>query len=708
MPPKRSEDVFISLLRSAYRNTQHGGSQLTPLSTAGTCISGTTSRPLSSLAARGATLHPSIGQRGTRHRTEKLPRSRTRGFATKSTATTTSTRASNGGKPREIAVLGGGITGLTTAHYLARYAKNAHITLYEASSRLGGWVEGKTIQVGEGENDRVLFQHGPRMLRTGGKSLKYDDLVFYDVVASLNLESKLHSWNSRNDRYIYYPDHLVRMPGTQLSLKNVVSSLRSFLIEPLWDGAFRSGMNMLANDGVDPDTDLAQLGEALARDVSVGEFLEEELGVDPRVVRNLASAVMHGIYGGDVYKLSAKCTMLEDAVRTKRLPSRPDDVWIEHKDALLLADIIEGSPNKLVVKRLARQNRNKSLMVFEDGLISLVDGLVRDLEARDNVTIKTGSRITSLADNGSRVSVSTKKSTQQYDQVISTLFSGHLAQLVSPAGSLPSLAATSAVTIMVVNLWFPNPTLLARSPGFGYLVPTTAPDNEECVLGVLFDSDLAPPRAGEPDGTKLTVMLGGHHWDGWSALPTAAMAEEMAVQAVRRHLGIPADEPFFADAALCPDCLPQHHVGHRARMAAAHHELLAAFPGGRLSVAGPSYTAVGVIPAMRAGFDAALRVAAGHGPPWLTPVDAPDQPPGVPGVPDADAAAAVEDFYRRLDHVGATGLAGFADGKYELRGLQTTSKEALPYRAWHEGDDAVEIQLREMRDKGKDEGKEGR
>lgn len=174
MSSKRSEDVFINLLRSAYRNARHGASQLTPLS-ASTCISRPTSRPLSSLAARGAILHPSIGQRGTRARTETLPRARTRTFATAATA--------SNGRPREIAVLGGGITGLTAAHYLARHAKNANITLYEASSKLGGWVEGKTMQVGDGENDRVLFQHGPRMLRTSGRSAKYDDLVFYDVVS---------------------------------------------------------------------------------------------------------------------------------------------------------------------------------------------------------------------------------------------------------------------------------------------------------------------------------------------------------------------------------------------------------------------------------------------------------------------------------------------------------------------------------------------
>ena len=92
-------------------------------------------------------------------------------------------------KPKKhIAILGGGITGLTTAHYLARYAgPDVHITLYEASDRLGGWLHISDVSVGgKGAGDgakKVLFQHGPRVLRSGINSNKYDDLVLYDVVS---------------------------------------------------------------------------------------------------------------------------------------------------------------------------------------------------------------------------------------------------------------------------------------------------------------------------------------------------------------------------------------------------------------------------------------------------------------------------------------------------------------------------------------------
>ena len=62
----------------------------------------------------------------------------------------------------DIAVLGGGITGLATAYYITKSLPNAKVTLYEASSRLGGWLNSQSVDVGTG---KVVFEQGPRTLR---------------------------------------------------------------------------------------------------------------------------------------------------------------------------------------------------------------------------------------------------------------------------------------------------------------------------------------------------------------------------------------------------------------------------------------------------------------------------------------------------------------------------------------------------------------
>jgi NAD(P)-binding Rossmann-like domain len=63
---------------------------------------------------------------------------------------------------RNIAVLGGGITGLATAFELSRTVPGAKITIYEAAKRLGGWMDSEIVPVDDGE---VVFEWGPRTLR---------------------------------------------------------------------------------------------------------------------------------------------------------------------------------------------------------------------------------------------------------------------------------------------------------------------------------------------------------------------------------------------------------------------------------------------------------------------------------------------------------------------------------------------------------------
>lgn len=71
-----------------------------------------------------------------------------------------SSRAAHGVK--DVAILGGGITGLAAAHYIVQELPHAKVTIYESKSELGGWLRSKTVDVGDGE---VIFESGPRSLR---------------------------------------------------------------------------------------------------------------------------------------------------------------------------------------------------------------------------------------------------------------------------------------------------------------------------------------------------------------------------------------------------------------------------------------------------------------------------------------------------------------------------------------------------------------
>lgn len=75
---------------------------------------------------------------------------------------------------------------MATAFFTRIYNPHARITVYEASNRLGGWIDTEEVEVTtpSGEKGKVLFQRGGRMLKTMNDKPKYDDLVFWKLVCT--------------------------------------------------------------------------------------------------------------------------------------------------------------------------------------------------------------------------------------------------------------------------------------------------------------------------------------------------------------------------------------------------------------------------------------------------------------------------------------------------------------------------------------------
>lgn len=90
--------------------------------------------------------------------------------------------AQDSSHPKRIAVVGGGLTGLVTAYYLARdLPETTKIVVYEASDRWGGWIDTRTIEPyveGRGKC-KVLLETGPRVISTHNR---FDLMVFHDLV----------------------------------------------------------------------------------------------------------------------------------------------------------------------------------------------------------------------------------------------------------------------------------------------------------------------------------------------------------------------------------------------------------------------------------------------------------------------------------------------------------------------------------------------
>ena len=429
--------------------------------------------------------------------------------------------------------------------------------------------------------------------------------------------------------YIYYPDHLVQMPtpGPKTTYTGWLKILQSLRTEPIFRNMAswlmhavgtrsRDSLFHFADPRVDPAKNYLEQ-EELEPTLSLGAYYARRLG-DREPVDNLLSAMIHGIWGGDIWKLTSRRDPFGRPFTRYKIPPGFED-W-EH--------ILRGSMDAAQLLRkpdeddvLGREWAGFSHMWFRDGFRTLPRALAAALEKCDNVTIKAAAPVASIRLNGHKkgIFIDDNRGTGFYDHVVSTLYAGTLASLTH--GKLPSLANFPAVTIQVVNLWYPTQRLNHPRTGAGYLIPQTVSHalNPEKALGVLFDSDrdllrFRTAAEGPPPnlGTTFTVLLGGHHWDGIPAdqLPTAKQAGELAKAVVARHLGISAEHNAQAivSSKLCRECIPQHQTDHWPRMKRARSELGTNFAG-RLSVVGPSYQMPGVFGSITAAYDVANFLA---------------------------------------------------------------------------------------------------
>lgn len=546
-----------------------------------------------------------------------------------------------------VAVLGGGIAGLASAYYLTQALPRAKITIYEASDRLGGWLNSKRVPVKDGT---VLFEAGPRTLRPSGNGV---------LAAMLTQELDLakdaiftgRASPAAVSRYIYYPDHLVRMPHPTFGF---AENLWTVLSEPV----FKSAILAAAKELFVPPRDFT------VQDESCGEFFSRRLSKD--IVDRVLSAVLHGIYAGDAWQLSAKSLFpqqwrdeaTEGGLFKGMLKSMADGFEVTNREAKYLKEMKAYSWDPLLKMTL----KDTTVFTFKDGMGMLTDGLARHLLKNGNVTIRTSTAIAALspAGNQSAVNVQIKGSekTELYTHAISALPPKQLNLINSASldrtGSPPLLPSIPSVTVMTVTMYFRTPNL--HPPGFGYLIPQAVPFdyNPERALGVVFDTAYSPgsddlnvqnwhidnvehlmqarehgqlvnvndfawhnmpnkPNAQDDvrnRGTKVTVMLGGHWWDDWPAYPDEKEGLALARSVLERHLGI-VEEPEASQVNLQSNCIPQYTVGHERRLREGHNNIWRQYKG-RLRVAGNWISGVGVNDCLRSAYDVATSMGDGR------------------------------------------------------------------------------------------------
>lgn len=271
---------------------------------------------------------------------------------------------------------------------------------------------------------------------------------------------------------------------------------------------------------------------SILEDESVGRFLTRRFGKN--IADNIASAFFHGIYAGDLYQLSARTLLssawylegdeprnelgvlvqmvLQGLGREMLIPGRMARYFMmeQHEQSG------EFEPKREALKSLLRRS---SVYTFKRGLGELTTSLESALAQNPNVKMLTSSHVKRVQFNRDEKYLQVECSRQpqglvdtKYDYVVSTLGPNTIRDSLKETDGSVSSACTdskSAVSVMVVNLYYSNPSLIPPShAGFGYLIPRSVPyeQNPERALGVIFSSETSG-NSREAREEKLRYMI---------------------------------------------------------------------------------------------------------------------------------------------------------------------------------------------------------
>lgn len=455
---------------------------------------------------------------------------------------------------RKIAVIGGGITGLTAAYKLAcarRSGAAVDECLFESSSCLGGLIqtehlEGFTLEAGP---DSFLTT---KMEKAG-------------LLPDLDLESQLIRSNDASRRtYILRRGRLEPLPdGLQFFVPSRLRSIAASRLIPL------SSKAAILRDA---------LGRAPAAsgpgDESAASFVRRHLGAG--VLHAIADPLLAGVYGGESETLSAHAVLSSLVEMERQTGSLVRSMMKRRRSSAPSAPLFTSLkpglgelPCALAARIHQMQDGPRSRVVLN----CRVDGLgVRDLsesgqKLRYRLQMREGEE-------------------QEADVVILALPASACARLLRPldgslAEDLAGIPSTPALTVSIGYRTSP----LRFPPGFGFLVPQT---EGRALLACTFVHAKFSHRA--PEGLALLrCFLGG------ARCPDALdWSDEEIMARVQRELseilGL-AEPPLFHRIHRRSQAMPQYLVGHVERVARIR-QAMSRHPG--IFLAGNAYQGVGI------------------------------------------------------------------------------------------------------------------
>jgi oxygen-dependent protoporphyrinogen oxidase len=433
----------------------------------------------------------------------------------------------------------------------------------------------------------VLFETGPHTIRPNTVS----GLAGLELIQQIDLDKEI-LWVNKDsigaqNRYVKYGDRLVLLRPPK---RRFPPDLTIFT-EPLLRKSIGGVLKFVFSRPRRP---------AGVQDESIASFFRRRF--NPHIAQYFVSALIHGVYAGDYERLSMRSSFLkflwDMETAGKRLMKRPAE-----------EEVLMNELKSALGEDLTKTAVESRMYSFPDGTETLARRLREKLGA--TVTVRTDSPVQRITMEGNEIKVRTPLQSRSFSHVISTIpFPSLFRVLPSPppdlVGSFPP-----AVTVGVVNLYYPPGSISLPIQGFGYLIPKTTPnENPEDALGVIIVSDgIQGQDIGKfTDGVKLTVMLGGHYWRNRKSYPSDDELLAAAKSVVARDLGI-IDDPSITLVTLQRDCIPQYEVGHWERVQRLEGYIEWTFGRDRFKIVGSAVDGVGVNDSILAARKAAQHLA---------------------------------------------------------------------------------------------------
>jgi protoporphyrinogen/coproporphyrinogen III oxidase len=462
---------------------------------------------------------------------------------------------------KKVVIAGGGITGLTAAYYLQKYAREhqlpLEVKLVEASSRVGGKMQTVT-------KDGFTIERGPDSFLERKQSAAR-------LAREVGLGDKLVN-NSAGKSYVLVREQLHPMPGG--SVMGIPTEIGPFVTTGLfsWPGKIRAAADFFLPPS-----------EAQA-DQPLGTFFRRRLGDE--VVENLVEPLLSGIYAGDIDQMSLMATF-------------PQFYQVEQKYGSLVRGMRKTTPKAKKPSEPASAKKKGIFLTVSTGLESFADAIEARLEpgsvlknTRVDKVMKEGESYSLRLSNGEQWNADCVLVTAPHEGAL------HMFSQYEPLfDGFKNMPSTSVAT---VSLAFPAEAIKQDIDGTGFVVSR---NSDYRITACTWTHKKWPHST--PEGKVLLRCYVGRPGDEGIVEQTDADLVKIVLEDLNKTMNINA-EPEFSVISRWKEAMPQYLVGHKQRVEELNSGLRTQLPG--VFVAGSSYEGLGIPDCIDQGENAVQQV----------------------------------------------------------------------------------------------------